>query len=123
MGLLSAVDPDVRPACELHVAGEFAQAAAPYVRVTEDHPSATKAQYLRAGAALRAHGIDGARHVFAHAAALEGRTLSENAEPGDYLTLGDCLRTAWRLDEALPCYEMALQLDDGAIAAYVGLGL
>jgi Tfp pilus assembly protein PilF len=123
MSLLSTMDPDLQQAVELHVAGDFAQAAAAYARVPEDHPHAARVYYLHAGAALRAEGIAVARRLLARAAALEGRLLDENAEPGAYITLGDCLRTAWRLDEAGPCYEVALQLDDGVIGAYLGLGL
>src|SRR5579862_1942075 len=123
MMVLSATDPYLQRALALHVAGDFAQAAAAYAEVPKDHPHAARVHYLHAGAALRAKGIAVARRLLSRAAALEGRLLDENAGPGDYATLGDCLRTTWRLDEALPCYEMALQLDDGVIGAYLGLGL
>jgi tetratricopeptide (TPR) repeat protein len=123
MTLLSAADPDLQQALDLHTAGDFAQAAAAYAAVPEDHPHAARVHYLHAGAALRADGIAAARCLLARAAALEGRLLEEDAEPVAYVTLGDCLRTAWRLGEALPCYEIALELDDGVIGAYVGLGL
>lgn len=123
MTLLAAAGPALQRAFDLHSAGDFAQAAAAYAAVPEGHPRAARVHYLHAGAALRADGIPAARRLLARAAALEDRPLDEDAEPDAYVTLGDCLRTAWRLGEALSCYEIALQLDDGVIGAYLGLGL
>jgi tetratricopeptide (TPR) repeat protein len=120
---LPAADPDLQRALGLHRAGDFAQAAAAYAAIPDDHPRAARVHYLHAGAALRADGIVIARRLLARAAALEGRRLDEDAKTGAYVALGDSLRTAWRLGEALPCYEVALQLDDGLVDAHVGLGL
>jgi tetratricopeptide (TPR) repeat protein len=123
MTLPSAVDPELQRALELHVAGDFAQAAAAYARVPEDHPHVAGVHYLHAGAALQADGIAVARRLLARAAALEGRLLDEDAEAGAYLDLADSLRNNWRLAEAHACYEVVLRLDDSLLAAHVGMGL
>jgi tetratricopeptide (TPR) repeat protein len=123
MTLSSAASPDLQRALALHGAGEFALAAAAYARVAEEHAPTASILYLYAGASLRAEGLPAARHLVTRAAALEGWSLDEDAAAGAYLVVGDCLRTAWRLGEALPCYEIALQLDPSLVNAHVGLGL
>ena len=122
MMVLSATDPDLQRALALHVAGDSRRLrlrmlkSRRIIHMLRESITCTPVPLCEQAESLLS--------VACRArAALEGRLLDEDAEPGAYVTLGDCLRTAWRLDEALPCYEMALQLDDGVIGAYVGLGL
>ncbi|HEY2363861.1 MAG TPA: tetratricopeptide repeat protein [Candidatus Angelobacter sp.] len=123
MTVPSASDPDLQQALALHGAGEFARAAASYAAVPEEHPHAASILYFHAGACLHLEGLAAARHLVTRAATLEGWSLDEDTEAGGYLVLADSLRTAWRMGEALPCYEIALQLSPGLVSAHVGLGL
>jgi tetratricopeptide (TPR) repeat protein len=110
-------------AVELHCAGHFAQAAAAYARIPGEHPRASSVLYLRAGAMLRAEGLASARPLVQRAAGLEGTLVAEDADAPTYLAIAERLRTAGRLGEAVPCYEIALSLDDALVGAHLGLGL
>jgi len=120
---VTTVDVDLQRALQLHRSSHFAGAVAAYARVPDDHPRAPSVRYFHAGAALRLEGVAAAQSLVVRAARLEGRPLADEADAGAYLGLGDRLRAAGRLGEALPCYEIALGLNDGLVGAHVGLGL
>jgi tetratricopeptide (TPR) repeat protein len=89
----------------------------------EQHEPESRMLFLQAAAALRVRDLAFARRMVARAAVLEGRLLTENAEAGEYLALADSLHSNRRLRDALACYEIALQLDDGLLAVHMGKGL
>jgi tetratricopeptide (TPR) repeat protein len=114
---------DVERALALHRAGRHADAAAAYAGIPDDHPHASTLLYLRAGAVLRADGPRAAGPFVARAARLDGLSIGDREDAVTYLDLGERLRNAGRPGEAVACLEIALQLDDRLVAAYVSLGL
>jgi len=120
---VDATAANVARAVELHCAGHFVQAAAAYARIPDEHPRASSVLYLRAGAMLRAEGLASARPLAGRAAGLEGTPVAEDADAPTYLAIAERLRAARRFGEAVPCYEIALSLDDALVGAHLGLGL
>lgn len=121
--VVSTAVPDLERALALYWADHLAQIAPADTRTSEKVPRAAGGLFLHAGTALRVDGLAAARRLVARAVGLENTALAEDAEPGAYLTLGDHLRSAARLSEALPCYEVALWLDESLVGAHIGLGL
>lgn len=100
----------------------FGKPGAACAVTAEQHEPESRMLFLQAATALRVRDLTFARRMVARAAVLESKSLAENAEAGEYLTLADSLHSNGRHSDALACYQIALQLDDSLLAAHMGMG-